>query len=64
MFFIVAQSCRKCKGALLLFADDSCKICVEVRKKKSRPAPANRAAKGKLLKMIYQRFAVSLYRPS
>lgn len=35
MFFIVAQSCRKCKGALLLFADDSCKICVEVRKKKA-----------------------------
>ena len=32
MFFIVAQSCRKCKGALLLFADDPCKICVEVRK--------------------------------
>ncbi len=63
MFFIVAQSCRKCKGALLLFADNSCKICVEVRKK-SRPAPANRAAKGKLMKMIYQRFAVSLYRPS
>ena len=36
MFFIVAQSCRKRKGALLLFADDPCKICVEVRKK--RPA--------------------------
>ena len=33
MFFIVAQSCRKRKGALLLFADDPCKICVEVRKK-------------------------------
>ena len=64
MFFIVAQSCRKCKGALPLFADDFSKICVEVQKKKSRPAPANRAAKGKLLKMIYQRFAVSLYRPS
>jgi len=63
MFFIVAQSCRKCKGALLLFADDSCKICVEVRKK-NRPAPTNRAAKGRLMKMIYQRFAVSLYRPS
>ena len=58
MFFIVAQSCRKCKGALRLFADDSYKICVEVRKK------ANRAAKGRLMKMIYQRFAVSLYRPS
>lgn len=36
MFFIVAQSCRKCKGALLLFADDSCKICVAVRKKAAR----------------------------
>ena len=36
MFFIVAQSCRKCKGALLLFADDPCKICVEVRKKAAR----------------------------
>ena len=36
MFFIVAQSCRKCKGALLLFADDSCEICVEVRKKAAR----------------------------
>lgn len=36
MFFIVAQSCRKCKGALLLFADDPCKICVEVRKKATR----------------------------
>ena len=32
MFFIVAQSCQKCKGALPFFADDSCKICVEVRK--------------------------------
>lgn len=36
MFFIVAQSCRKCKGALPLFADDSCKICVAVRKKAAR----------------------------
>lgn len=36
MFFIVAQSCRKCKGALLLFADDSCKICEEARKKAAR----------------------------
>jgi len=36
MFFIVAQSCRKCKGALLLFADDSCKICAKVRKKAAR----------------------------
>ena len=36
MIFIVAQSCRKCKGALLLFADDSCKICVAVRKKAAR----------------------------
>ena len=36
MFFIVAQSCRKCKVALLLFADDSCKICVAVRKKAAR----------------------------
>ena len=35
-----------------------------VKTQKSRPAPANRAAKGKLMKMIYQRFAVSLYRPS
>ena len=33
MFFIVAQSSRKCKGALPLFADDFSKICVEVRKK-------------------------------
>ncbi len=36
MFFIVAQSCRKCKGALPLFADDFSKICVEVRKKAAR----------------------------
>lgn len=36
MFFIVAQSCRKCKGALLLFADGSCKIRVAVRKKAAR----------------------------
>ena len=36
MFFIVAQSCRKCKGALLLFADDFSKICVEVQKKAAR----------------------------
>ena len=36
MFFIVAQSCRKCKGALRFFADNSCKICVEVRKKAAR----------------------------
>ena len=36
MFFIVAQSCRKRKGALPLFSDDSCKICVEVRKKAAR----------------------------
>lgn len=63
MFFIVAQSCRKCKGALLLFADDPCKICVEVRKKAARLL-RTRAAKGRLLRMIYQRFAVSLYRPS
>ena len=36
MFFIVAQSCRKRKGALPLFADDPCKICVAVRKKAAR----------------------------
>ena len=36
MFFIVAQSCRKCKGALPFFADDPCKTCVEVRKKAAR----------------------------
>lgn len=36
MFFIVAQSCRKRKGVFLLFADGSCKICVEVRKKAAR----------------------------
>ena len=62
MFFIVAQSCRKCKGALLLFADDPCKICIEVRKKP--PGSCEPGGKGRLLKMIYQRFAVSLYRPS
>lgn len=62
MFFIVAQSCRKCKGALPLLR----MILVKYvwKSAKSRPAPANRAAKGKLMKMIYQRFAVSLYRPS
>lgn len=42
MFFIVAQSCRKCKGTLLLFADDPCKICVEVRKKAARLLRAGR----------------------
>ena len=63
MFFIVAQSCRKCKGALPLFADDPCKICVEVRKKAARLLRTGRQ-KADLLKMIYQRFAVSLYRPS
>lgn len=62
MFFIVAQSRRKCKGALLLLRMILIKFVWKSAKK--RPAPANRAAKGRLLKMIYQRFAVSLYSPS
>ena len=32
--------------------------------KKTARLFGNRAAKGRLMKMIYQRFAVSLYRPS